>query len=227
MKASRKHRLITIDGPAGAGKSSVARKLADRLGFSYLDSGAIYRTLTLACLREGVDVKDEKEVLRVAEKIDMRFEVEQGKFVAYLGSENVSEEIRRKEVSEAVSFVARHPRVREMLLEFQTGFAEAHDAVCDGRDMGSRVFPDADVKIFLTASLEERARRRYREMRAKGLEVELEEVLENLQKRDAIDSGRDASPLVVPEGAIIIDTTDMSEDEVVEAVYQLVKERLG
>lgn len=223
----KKHRLITIDGPAGAGKSSVARRLASKIGFSYLDSGAIYRTLTLACLRLGVDVTNEDEVVKVAETVDMRFETRGDRFVAYLNSEDVSEEIRKKEVSASVSQVARHPRVREILLDCQVRFAERHDTVCDGRDMGSRVFPHADVKIFLTASLEERARRRYREMTARGIEADFNDVLENLRQRDTIDSARDASPLVVPEGAVVIDTTSMSEDEVVEEVYRITRERLG
>lgn len=216
-----------MDGPAGAGKSTVAKLLAERLKISYLDSGAIYRTLTLACIERRVDVSDEEQVLSVLRSVKMEFreELREGKkfFACYLDGKDVSAEIRKKEVSSKVSVVARHPRVREAMIPFQRAFAEEHDVVCDGRDMGSFVFTEADFKFFLTADPVVRAQRRYMELRENGLEVSFEEVLQNINYRDKTDSTRDASPLVAAPDAVIIDTTYLKPEEVVEMMIRLME----
>ncbi|MCX7831792.1 MAG: (d)CMP kinase [Actinobacteria bacterium] len=219
--------IVTIDGPAGAGKSTVARLVAEMLGISYLDSGAIYRTLTLACLERKVDIENEEEVLEVLESINLEFKEENRKgrkfFACYLNGRDVSEEIRTSEVSEAVSVVAKHKKVREKMLYYQHKFAHEHDVVCDGRDMGSFVFKDAEFKFFLTAHPSVRAERRYRELIEKGIKTTLEEVKENIIFRDTTDSNRDASPLVAAPDAIWIDTTELKPEEVAETIVSFVR----
>lgn len=221
--------IITIDGPAGAGKSTVAKIVAQKLDFSYLDSGAIYRTLTLACLKEKIKIEDENEVLKVLKKHSFEFKeiVVEGNrhFVCYLNGVDVSEEIRSPEVSRSVSIVARHPKVREEMIYFQRKFAEAHDVVCDGRDMGSYVFKDADFKFFLTADPKVRAQRRFKELALKGLKVTFDEVYENIAFRDKVDSSREASPLVPAPDAHIIDTTMMNPEEVADLIIEIVRSK--
>jgi cytidylate kinase len=218
--------IITIDGPAGAGKSTVAKMVADRLGFSYLDSGAIYRTLTLACLRKNASVEDEEAVISILKTSRLSFDetIKDGRriFLCYLDGQDVTGEIRSTEVSKAVSVVARHSRVREALLGYQLGFAEGRNIVCDGRDMGTKVFPEADFKFYLTASLEARALRRHKELIEMGIGVSYEEVLKNIALRDDIDSSRDASPLRPASGAVIIDTTFLAAEEVARKIVEIV-----
>ena len=214
--------IVTIDGPAGAGKSTVAREVARRLGFSYLDSGAIYRTLTLAVLERGADPANEEECLAVLDASRLEFVERQGEdgvaFVPFLDGRDVSHDIREPRVSRAVSIVAAHARVRERLLAFQKAWARTHNVVCDGRDMGTRVFPDAEKKFFLVARDEVRAKRRYEELREKGVEASFEDVLANIRSRDERDSARAASPLAIPPGALVIDTSDLTAEEVVSAI---------
>lgn len=219
--------IITIDGPAGAGKSTVAKLVADMLGISYLDSGAIYRTLTLACLERKIDIENEDEILKVLESINLEFKEEYRKgskfFACYLNGRDVSEKIRTAQVSEAVSIVAKHRKVRERMLYYQHKFAKEHDVVCDGRDMGSYVFKDAEFKFFLTAHPCVRAERRYRELIEKGVKTTLEEVKKNIIFRDTIDSSRDTSPLVAAPDAIVIDTTELKPEEVAETIVSYVR----
>jgi CMP/dCMP kinase len=199
--------VVAIDGPAGAGKSSVARALADALGFTYLDSGAMYRAVGLMTLRHGGAASDQAERLRL----------ELGDRVI-ANSEDVTEAIRAPEVTEAASFVATNPRVRAALVEKQRELLSSGDWVAEGRDIGTVVAPDAGVKVFLTASPEERARRR-----ADELGADVETVLRDQALRDAQDSSREHSPLEIAPGALELDTTGLSLDEVVERIVDLVR----
>lgn len=222
--------IITIDGPAGAGKSSVAKEIAKMIDFSYLDSGAIYRTLTLAVLRKGIDLNDEKSIVRVLKESNLVFsESSDGKkeFKAYIGKKDVSQEIRTPEVSSAVSKVSAHALVRKKLLKYQRDWAAKRNVVADGRDMGIRVFPEAEIKFFLKADPEERANRRYKELLRKGINVEYSSVLDNIRLRDLVDSTREASPLTIPKNAIIIDTTKMDQKEVVKKIFRIIKEKIN
>lgn len=205
--------IVAIDGPAGSGKSTVARAVASRLGLERLDTGAMYRALTLLVLRRGVDPGDEVSVSALAESMDL----EVGERVTLEG-EDVSEAIRSAEVDGAVSVVAAQPAVRRELVRRQRAWADAHGGgVVEGRDIGSVVFPEAEVKVYLTADPAERARRRL-DQRGGGGEPAIASTAEELGRRDRIDSGRSASPLVVAEGAIVVDSTHMSIEEVVEEV---------
>ena len=221
-----KHFAIAIDGPAGAGKSSVAKAAAKELGAIYLDTGAMYRTIGLYMLRNGVDPKDSETVAARAHeaKVDIRY-VEGSQHVYLLG-EDVSAAIRENEVSAAASGVSAVPLVRQILVARQQEIAREQSVVMDGRDIGTKVLPDATLKIFLTASAEERARRRFRELEAKGKPVPYEQLLAEINQRDWDDSHRAASPLVQAEDAILLDTSSMTQEEATEAILSLMKERM-
>ena len=222
-----KHFTIAIDGPAGAGKSSVARAVARELGAIYLDTGAMYRSVGLYMLRQGVDPKDAETVAARAHeaKVDIRYV--DGKQHVYLLGEDVSEAIRENEVSAAASGVSAVPRVREILVARQQEIAREQSVVMDGRDIGTKVLPDATLKIYLTASAEVRARRRFLEMEKKGKPVPCEQLLAEINQRDWDDSHRAASPLCRAEDAVELDTSDMTEDEVVSRMLALARERVG
>jgi cytidylate kinase len=210
---------ITIDGPAGAGKSTVARKLAEHLGFTYIDTGAMYRAVTYKALREGVDLKDEEALSRVAAAF--RFEVaadKDGIPRVYLDGEEVTEEIRSPAVSRNVSLVARVGGVRKEMVRRQREMARNGNVVMEGRDAGTVILPEAEFKFFLTASREERARRRQAELREKGLEVSLEQMAAEIEERDRIDSTREVSPLHPAHDAQIIDCSQLSAEEVVRVI---------
>lgn len=211
-------RVIAIDGPAGAGKSTVAKRVADRLGYLYIDSGGLYRALTLKALRAGIDPDDEEALSRLTG--GTRISVD-GAGRVFLDGEDVSDLIRGPAVSAAVSRVARARVVREFLTRRIRELVACGRAVVEGRDIGTCVVPEASCKIFLTASLEERARRRWEELREAGYPPSLEEVRENLASRDETDSRRGLAPLTVAEGAVVIDTTDLDVEETVEAVLRL------
>lgn len=216
---------IAVDGPAGAGKSSIAKAVAKRLNILYLDTGAMYRAVGLACLRGNVSLEDEAAV--TAKCADVNISVRHGENgqVTLLDGENVSEEIRRPEMSMAASKVATYGGVRRMMVALQQKLAQETDMIMDGRDIGTRVLPDATVKIFLTATAEERAMRRFRDLQEKNLPDTYEQVLEDLIRRDAQDMNREVDPLRQAEDAVLVDTTHMTEDEVIDTIASIVEEK--
>ena len=218
---------IAIDGPAGAGKSSIAKEAARRLGFVYVDTGALYRAIGLSAIRSGIDVHDRAAVIGLLAGIDVDLAYVNGEQKVLLCGEDVSGEIRTEAVSMAASAVSALPEVREFLLELQRDLARRNDVVMDGRDIGTVVLPDAGCKIFLTATAEERAMRRYKELKAKGIDAVYEAVLEDLKKRDYDDSHRDIAPLKLADDGIEVDTTEIDLDEAVNRVVRIAKERLG
>jgi len=212
--------VVTIDGPSGTGKGSIANLLAQRLGWHCLDSGALYRVLGLAAERRGLnlDAVDMLAPLASTMKVDFRGER------VFLDGEDVSEAIRTEAAASAASRVAAQGPVRERLLALQREAAKSPGLVADGRDMGTRVFPDAPLKIFLTASAEERAKRRYKQLIKKGLDVSLRKIAEEIQERDERDINRSVAPLKAPSGAFCVDTTSLSIAEVLDRVLEAVKQ---
>lgn len=218
---------IALDGPSGAGKSTMAKALAARLGYLYVDTGAIYRTLGLFALRQGVDPGDADGVEKLLPRVSIRMDYGvDGLQHMYLGNEDVTGDIRLPEVSKAASQVSAHPAVRAYLLDMQRGLAQNHNVIMDGRDIGTVVLPQADAKIFLTASPEARARRRYIELVEKGTDTTLEEVLRDIRARDERDTSRVAAPLRQAEDAVAVDTTEYSLEESVERLLEIVREKL-
>lgn len=220
-------RAVAIDGPAAAGKSTLSRRLAQKLGFLYIDTGALYRTVGLYMLRRLGGCDDRAAVIAALPGCDIKMSVENGVQAIYLGGEWVSEKIRTPEVSMAASAVSAIAEVRAFLLDFQKSVAREQSVVMDGRDIGTVVLPDAQVKIFLTADDRERARRRWEELRAKGSEVSLEEVYTDLVARDRNDSGRKIAPLRAAEDAVVVDTTRVDLDGALELMYAVCREKLG
>ena len=222
------HVAIAIDGPSGAGKSSLARRCAAAFGFLYVDTGAIYRTVGLAALRRGIGRRDEEAVKALLPelKVEMRYN-EAGEQRMFLNGEDVSTEIRLPEVSICASDVSALPAVRAYLLEMQRKMAREQDVIMDGRDIGTVVLPDAELKIFLTASAEARAERRLKELQAKGVEADFEEVLRDIRYRDEQDSSRAAAPLKAAEDAVPVDTTEIDFEASFRLLCSIIRERLG
>lgn len=219
---------VAIDGPAGAGKSTIAKAAAARFGFIYVDTGAIYRTVGLAARRAGVDPHDAQSVLPLLPGLSIRFDYgEEGTQRMFLGEEDVSAEIRTPEISMYASAVSAIPGVRAFLLDMQRDMAKKTSVVMDGRDIGTVVLPDAGLKIFLTASVEERARRRLAELADKGDTSTYEEVLADMQERDRNDSTRAAAPLKAADDAVLVDTSDMDLEESIDHVCALIAERFS
>lgn len=222
------HRSIAIDGPAGAGKSTLARKLAEKLGFLYVDTGAIYRTVALAVLRAGVDPADESQVIPLLKGLDIRMAYgEDGMQRMYLSGEEVSQAIREHQVSGVASKTSAIPAVRDFLLDFQRRQAREHDIVMDGRDIGTVVLPQADVKIFLTAAPEARARRRLLELEGRGQAADFDTVLRDIKERDYQDEHRPVAPLKRAEDAALLDTTQLNLEQSLMGLLALVKEKIA
>lgn len=213
--------VVTIDGPAASGKGTIASAVAARLGFHYLDSGALYRLVALKALRAGTALTDAPALAVLAAGLDVHFAAD----AITLDGQEVTAAIREEAVSAGASQVAVHPPVRAALIERQRAFRRAPGLVADGRDMGTVVFPDATVKIFLTASADERARRRHKQLIAKGLSVTLESLLRDIRERDARDAGRAAAPLVPAADAVLLDTTHLTIDEATARVLELFRTR--
>ncbi len=219
--------VITIDGPSGAGKGTVARIVAEQLGWHLLDSGAIYRVLAVAAEHHNIAVDDEESLLPIAAHLDVQFQIcSEGEGKVILEGEDVSNAIRTEEVGALASQVAAFPRVREALLRRQRAFKVTPGLVADGRDMGTVVFIDAPVKVFLTASAEERAQRRFNQLKEKGFDVKIGRLLDDIRQRDERDQNRKVAPLVPAEGALVIDSTDLSIDEVVSKILSFSNEKL-
>lgn len=219
--------VITIDGPGGAGKGTVCQILAKQLGWHLLDSGAIYRLCGLACLQQKLPLTLEQEpaIARVAENLDIEFQVSDAGLKTFLQGVEVSKELRFEATGDAASKVAAMPLVRDALLERQRAFAKTPGLVADGRDMGTVVFVNAPLKIYLTASCEERANRRYKQLQEAGDSVNLATILKDIEARDARDMGRKVAPLKPANDSVVIDSTDLSITEVLQTINQLIEQR--
>ena len=217
---------VAIDGPSGAGKSTLAKRLAKELGYLYVDTGAMYRSIGLFALRKGVDPKDEAAVTSLLPQIRIELRYVNGAQRVLLCGEDVSEAIRAEAVGMATSAVSAHPPVRAFLLELQRGMARTHDILMDGRDIGTVILPNATVKIFLTASAEARADRRFRELQEKGVATDFETVLEDIRRRDYQDSHRAAAPLRQAEDAVLVDTSEMDLEQSFQTLKSLILSRV-
>ncbi|TGB04513.1 (d)CMP kinase [Halobacillus salinus] len=214
---------IAIDGPAAAGKSTVAKMVAEKLSYIYVDTGAMYRALTWKAIQEGIALEDEEKLETLLKERDLKLvQSEKGQLVM-LDGQDVSEAIRTDEVTNQVSIVAKHQKVRVEMVKRQQELVKEQGVVMDGRDIGTHVLPDAEVKIFMIASVEERAERRYKENVEKGFDADLEKLKEEIRKRDEIDSNRSVSPLVKADDAIELDTTSLTIDQVVEKIIGVVR----
>ena len=222
----KKHISVAIDGPSGAGKSTLAKALAKKLGYLYVDTGAIYRTVGLAAQRADLDSKDAEGVIALLPQIAIDIDyAEDGTQIMRLNGEDVTREIRTPLSSIYASDVSALPEVRAFLIEMQRDMARRHSVIMDGRDIGTVVLPDADVKIFLTASAEVRAHRRWKELREKGIHTPFDEVLRDIEYRDRQDSTRAAAPLRAADDAVTIDNSELSFDESVEAAERVIREK--
>lgn len=220
------YHAIAIDGPAGAGKSTIAKALAARLHYIYIDTGAMYRAIGLFALRSGVSGEDREGVAALLPEIRLELCFQDGAQHILLNGEDVSQAIRTPQASAYASLVSAIPAVRSFLLDYQRSFARSNSVIMDGRDIGTVVLPQADCKIFLTAGSEARARRRFAELQAKGDESSYEEVLAAIRQRDLQDSSREAAPLKAAEDAVVVDTTACTLEESIEKVYAVAKEKL-
>jgi cytidylate kinase len=217
---------IAIDGPAAAGKSTVAKIIAKKLSYVYIDTGAMYRTLTYASQKQGIDLNDEAKVVAVLKDIVIEFQNGEETQRVLLNGEDVTEVIRTPEVTNQVSIAAKHRLVREEMVRRQQALGESGGVVMDGRDIGTHVMPNAEVKIFLLASVEERAQRRHAENTLKGFPSDLEQLKQEIAQRDKLDSEREVAPLKKADDAIELDTTSLSIEEVVEKIMDIVAEKL-
>ena len=213
--------IIAIDGPAGSGKSTISKEISEELGITYLDTGAMYRLFTLKVLKEGISFNESEKIKELLENLNIN--IENDRF--YLDGEDVTEKIRTYQVSDNVSKIAALKEVREKMVLLQREFSKSKDVILDGRDIGTVVFPDADIKIFLVADPMERAKRRYRELKEKGEDVSLDEIFKNIMERDKIDSNRDTAPLRKAADAVEIDTTKMNIKDVKKEILTVYKNK--
>jgi cytidylate kinase len=226
-KVSQSNLTVAIDGPASSGKSTVAKQIAENLGLIYVDTGAMYRTITYKALQEKVDLQDEAALLAILKETKIEFErTDKGQLV-FANGEEVTSDIRQNDVSNAVSDVSAHAAIREELVARQRKIAEQQGVIMDGRDIGTVVLPEADVKIFLVASVEERAERRHNENVQKGIPSDLELLKKEIAERDFKDSNRKVSPLKQAEDALLIDTTELSIQEVVNKIENIIKQKIN
>lgn len=218
---------IALDGPSGAGKSTIAKRLAQRMGYVYVDTGALYRSIAYYVISKGADPTDSMQVCPLLGEIDVKLVYENGSQRVVLNGEDVSDKIRTPEISMGASGVSAIPAVREFLFELQKSIARENDIIMDGRDIGTVVLPDADVKVFLTATAEERANRRFKELQEKGDASTYEQVLEDIKQRDYNDTHREIAPLKKAEDAVEVDSTNLSLSEAVEAIYKIAEEKIS
>lgn len=217
---------IAIDGPAGAGKSSISKVVANELGYLYIDTGAMYRGVTWAVLDSHVDVKNQKDVESLLPSLDLTLEPTANACKVFVKGQDVTNLIRQQQINENVSTIASYKGVREYLVERQQAMAAVGGVILDGRDIGSVVLPKAELKIYLTASVDARAKRRWLEVQGTSNEQSLEDIKKNVESRDEMDKNRDKSPLVCVEDAIVVDSSNMTFDETVEHILHLVQERI-
>ncbi|NVK57938.1 MAG: (d)CMP kinase [Alteromonadaceae bacterium] len=218
--------VITVDGPSGAGKGTLSALIAEKLGWHLLDSGAIYRVLAVAAMHHDLPVDDEASIVPLASGLDVSFETNIDSRRVVLEGEDVTDDIRTEEVGAAASQIASLARVREALLRRQRAFQQSPGLIADGRDMGTVVFPDANIKLFLTASAEARAERRYRQLKDKGLDVNIARLLTDIKARDDRDANRSVAPLVPAEDAVMIDSTDLDINQVFDSAMEIINSRL-
>ena len=219
---------IAVDGPSGAGKSTLSRRCAGAFGFIYVDTGAIYRSIALAAYRKGIDRENEEELVSMLLEIEVKMAYDRnGEQKMYLNGEDVSKAIRLPEISACASQVSAHAGVREYLLEMQRKLARENNVIMDGRDIGTVVLPEADLKIFLTASAEARAKRRLLELEQKGIETDFETVLSDIIKRDKKDSERAAAPLKAAEDSVLVDTSELDFEQSFRKLCEIISERLN
>ena len=217
---------VAVDGPAGAGKSSISKIVAKKLGYLYIDTGAMYRSVTWAVLHNHIDVNNQKAVEALLPELDLTMEASDDSCKVFIAGQDVTDYIRTPQVNNAVSIVASYKGVRQYLVERQRLMAEAGGVILDGRDIGSVVLPDAELKIYLTASVEARAMRRYLEVKGTSNEQTLEDIKDSVMQRDDMDKNRKESPLIQVEDAVLVDSSDMTFDETVEHILHLIQERI-
>ena len=216
---------IAIDGPAGAGKSTIARKVAEKLSFIYVDTGAMYRSMALYFIRHDIAAQDEEKIAAACPDIDVSIVYQDGEQQVILNGENVNGLIRTEQVSMMTSDTSKYPVVREKLLSLQRGLAEKENVIMDGRDIGTCVLPNADVKIYLTASAAERARRRFKEQTERGVDCDIKEIERDIIARDEQDMNREVAPLRQAEDAVLVDSSDMTIDQVVDEIIRIYQEK--
>ncbi|MGN0377446.1 MAG: (d)CMP kinase [Suilimivivens sp.] len=214
---------VAIDGPAGAGKSTIAKLVAKEKGYIYVDTGALYRGLAIHFLNQGIKVQETERVIAACQDAQVTIQYEDGVQQVYLNGKNITSRLRDEEVGNMASVTSAIPEVRAKLLELQQNLARTQDVIMDGRDIGTCVLPDADVKVYLTASVETRAKRRYQELKEKGAVCDLEEIKRDIQERDHRDMTREIAPLKQAEDAVLVDSSDMTVDEVVDTIVKLCK----
>ncbi len=215
---------VAIDGPAGAGKSTIAKLVAKEKGFIYVDTGAMYRGLAIHFLDKGIEAGETEKIIEACKDAEVTIKYEEEKQQVYLNGKNITDRLRAEEVGNMASKSSGIPQVREKLLELQRGLAREQDVIMDGRDIGTCVLPGADVKVFLTASVETRAKRRYDELTGKGIACDFDEIAKDIKERDERDSTRETAPLKQAEDAVLVDSSEMSIAEVVDAIVKLCKE---
>lgn len=220
--------IVAIDGPAGSGKGTVTKEIAKRMGLINLDTGATYRCVALASLKHGIKLEEEDKIVSLIDDLDIEFKYDKDDFIrVFLNGEEVTSEIRSFEVNQIVSPISSIVRVRLKMVDLQRKMAEGKDVIMEGRDIGTYVFPNADVKIYLDADVEERAKRRFKENQEKGIDVTFEEVLDNIKKRDENDKHKEIGSLKIAEDAVIVDSTKLSIEEMADAVEKIILEKTG